>query len=105
MQAQLSPLVVQVVIGVNHDTTEKYCCRLATAAGNALGEARHIPRQELHHHAKRLRFFSTDFSANTDLRRSYAHVMRTAELQRLQLCKRYRPVSEVERCFSVDIAT
>jgi len=43
-----------IVIGVNHDTTEKILSSFATLRGNALGEARHIPRQELHHHGKRL---------------------------------------------------
>jgi hypothetical protein len=43
------------VISSNHDTTETYCCLLT--AGDASGEARHIPRHEVHLNRKQPIFF------------------------------------------------
>jgi hypothetical protein len=49
--------------------------------------------------------FSIAFTANRRACRTYVDIMRTAGLHRLRLCNRYRSVSEIEGCFSVDIGT
>ena len=85
------------VIDTDRDNDGKFCC--CFTAGNALEEARHIPRQELLYNVISRIFFGSDLIANTTARRTYADIMSTADLRRLQLCNTYRSVSEIDDFF------
>ena len=98
MQAQLNPSVVP-----NRDwhqsrhTTETYCCLLT--AGDASGEARHIPRHDGAPERKTADFFLPT-SPRTE---PHVELTRTPYESRnyiaLKLCNRYRSVSEIEAMF------